>query len=115
MSNQVYANNMEVSCKAANGKSICAMPDVCFTPPVTPPPGIPIPYPNTGMASDTAEGSTTVQISGREVMLKDKSYFKQSSGDEAGNAHIFSRGTSKRSQVPLRIKHSVLSTHQARN
>ena len=86
MSNQVYANNMEVSCKAASGKSICAMPDVCFTPPVTPPPGIPIPYPNTGMAADTAEGSTTVQISGQEVMLKDKSYFKQSSGDEAGNA-----------------------------
>ena len=88
MSNQVYANNMEVSCKAAAGKSICAFPDVCFTPPLTPatPPGVPIPYPNTGMASDCTNGSTSVQISGQEVMLKNKSFFKRSSGDEAGSA-----------------------------
>jgi hypothetical protein len=87
MSNQVYANMMEVSCKSAGGKSTCAFPDVCFTPPQTPSPtGVPIPYPNTGMASDCAEGSKTVQISGQEVMLKNKSYFKKSTGDEAGNA-----------------------------
>jgi hypothetical protein len=88
MSNEVYANGREVSCKAAAGKSAAAFPDTCFTPPQTPatPPGVPIPYPNTGMASDATEGSKTVQISGQEVMLKDKSYFKQSSGDEAGSA-----------------------------
>jgi len=88
MSNQVYANMMEVSCKAAAGKSICAFPDVCFTPPLTPatPPGVPIPYPNTGMASDCTSGSSSVQISGQEVMLKNKSYFKRSMGDEAGCA-----------------------------
>ncbi|MGM9485029.1 PAAR-like domain-containing protein [Roseateles sp. NT4] len=90
MSNQVYANNMEVSCKAAAGKSICAFPDVCFTPPQTPatPPGVPIPYPNTGLSSDTSSGSTTVKISGQEVMLKNKSYFKKSTGDEAGSAPL---------------------------
>lgn len=88
MGNQVYANTMEVSCKGADGKSIAAFPDVCFTPPLTPatPPGVPIPYPNNGMASDCSDGSSTVQISGQEVMLKNKSYFKQSSGDEAGSA-----------------------------
>lgn len=88
MSNQVFANGMEVSCKQAAGKSICSFPDVCFTPPQTPatPPGVPIPYPNTGMASDTTEGSTTVKISGQEVMLKNKSHFKKSTGDEAGSA-----------------------------
>jgi Toxin PAAR-like domain/GHH signature containing HNH/Endo VII superfamily nuclease toxin 2 len=88
MSNQVFANMMEVSCKAAMGKAICAFPDVCFTPPMTPvtPPGVPVPYPNTGMASDCTSGSTSVQVSGQEVMLKDKSYFKRSSGDEAGAA-----------------------------
>ncbi|KQV96823.1 PAAR-like domain-containing protein [Rhizobacter sp. Root1221] len=88
MTNQVFANNREVSCKSAAGKSICAFPDVCFTPPLTPatPPGVPIPYPNTGMASDTSNGSTSVKISGKEVMLKDKSYFKRSMGDEAGCA-----------------------------
>jgi hypothetical protein len=88
MANEVYANMMEVSCKAADGKSICAFPDVCFTPPLTPatPPGVPIPYPNTGLASDTADGSSTVKISGKEVMLKNKSHFKKSMGDEAGAA-----------------------------
>jgi Domain of unknown function (DUF4150) len=88
MSNQVYANGMEISCKSAAGKSICAFPDVCFTPPLTPatPPGVPIPYPNTGLASDCTDGSTTVKISGEEVMLKNKSYFKKSMGDEAGAA-----------------------------
>jgi hypothetical protein len=88
MSNEVYANMMEISCKQAAGKSICAMPDVCFTPPENPatPPGVPVPYPNTGMASDTTDGSTTVKISEQEVMLKNKSYFKKSTGDEAGCA-----------------------------
>jgi uncharacterized protein DUF4150/HNH/endonuclease VII toxin of polymorphic toxin system len=88
MSNEVYANNMEVSCKAAAGKSICSFPDVCFTPPQTPvtPTGVPIPYPNTGMASDCTDGSSTVMISGQEVMLKNKSCFKKSTGDEAGCA-----------------------------
>jgi hypothetical protein len=88
MANQVFANGMEVSCKAADGKSICAFPDVCMTPPQSPatPPGIPVPYPNTGLASDTSHGSTTVKISGQEVMLKNKSHFKKSTGDEAGCA-----------------------------
>jgi hypothetical protein len=88
MGNEVYANAMEVACKAAAGKSICAFPDVCFTPPQTPatPPGVPIPYPNTGMASDCSGGSTTVKVSGQEVMLKNKSFFKRSSGNEAGCA-----------------------------
>ncbi len=88
MTNQVYANSMEVSCKAAAGKSVCAFPDVCMTPPQTPatPPGVPIPYPNTGVASDTSDGSSSVKISGKEVMLKNKSYFKKSMGDEAGCA-----------------------------
>lgn len=88
MANQVYANMMEISCKAAAGKSVCAFPDVCMTPPQTPatPPGVPIPYPNTGLASDCSNGSSSVKISGQEVMLKNKSYFKKSTGDEAGCA-----------------------------
>lgn len=88
MGNNVFANGREVSCKAADGKSICAFPDVCFTPPENPttPPGVPIPYPNTGMAKDTTSGSKKVKVSGKEVMLKNKSYFKKSMGDEAGCA-----------------------------
>lgn len=88
MANEIYANGMELACKAGAGKTICAMPDVCFTPPENPatPPGVPVPYPNTGFASDTTEGSKTVKISGEEIMLKNKSYFKKSTGDEAGCA-----------------------------
>jgi hypothetical protein len=88
MSNKVFANGREISCKAADGKAICAFPDVCFTPPQTPatPPGVPIPYPNTAFAKDATKGSKKVKISGKEVMLKNKSYFKTSTGDEAGAA-----------------------------
>jgi Domain of unknown function (DUF4150)/GHH signature containing HNH/Endo VII superfamily nuclease toxin 2 len=88
MSNQVFANFMEIACKAASGKTACSFPDVCFTPPQTPatPPGVPIPYPNTAFSSDTSDGSSTVKISNQEVMLKNKSFFKKSSGDEAGSA-----------------------------
>ena len=84
MSHKVFANAREVSCRSGEGKAACAFPDVCFTPP--PPPGIPIPYPNTGVDSDTSNGSRTVRIARREVMLKNKSYFKKSTGDEAGCA-----------------------------
>lgn len=88
MGTKVFANGREISCKASSGKTICAMPDVCFTPPENPatPPGVPIPYPNTGFASDTTDGSKSVKISKKEVGLKNKSCFKKSTGDEAGSA-----------------------------
>jgi hypothetical protein len=88
MANKVYANGREIACKAGAGKTICAMPDVCFTPPENPatPPGVPVPYPNTAFASDTTDGSKSVKISDEEVMLKHISYFKTLTGDEAGCA-----------------------------
>ncbi len=88
MALKVYANGRELSGKAGSGKSICAFPDVCMTPPESPPtpPGIPIPYPNTGMASDTSSGSKKVKAAGKELVLKNKSFFKKSAGDEAGCA-----------------------------
>jgi hypothetical protein len=88
MANNVFANNREISCKSGSGNTICAFPDTCFTPPENPatPPGVPIPYPNTGKDSDTTEGTKHVKITGKEVMLKNKSYFKTSYGDEAGAA-----------------------------
>lgn len=88
MANNVFANGREISCKKADGKTICAFPDICMTPPVTgvTPNGVPIPYPNTGMAKDTANGSRTVKISDNEIIKKNVSYFKTSYGDEAGCA-----------------------------
>jgi hypothetical protein len=88
MANDVFANGREISCKAADGKSICAFPDVCLSPPSPPAGPVPIPYPNTGFATDTTSGSKTVKISGKEVMLKDKSYFKKSTGDEAATKSL---------------------------
>lgn len=87
MANKVFANKREITCKAASGKAIAAFPDVCFTPPLAPPtpPGVPIPYPNTALASDTDKGSKNVKISNKPVYLKGKSCIKTSSGDDAGN------------------------------
>lgn len=89
MANDVFANGREISCKSGSGKSICAFPDPCWTPPDKVPPtplGVVVPYPNTGKASDTTSGSKKVKISKKEVMLKNRSYFKKSMGDEAGCA-----------------------------
>lgn len=88
MSDSVFANKRSIAGKSTSGKTIAAFPDVCFTPPQTPatPPGVPIPYPNTGQCSDTADGSKSVKIGGKEAMLKDKSSFKTSTGNDAGSA-----------------------------
>ena len=88
MSNQVYANGREVSCKAASGQAVAAFPDICLSPPSPPAGPVPIPYPNTAKAADTTDGSKTVQISGKEVMLKDSSYFNTSTGDEAATRSL---------------------------
>jgi Domain of unknown function (DUF4150) len=82
MSN-VFANGREISAKKDNNKSICAMPDVCLSPPSPPAGPIPIPYPNTATSDDTDGGSKTVQIGGSEVGLKNVSTYKSSKGDEA--------------------------------
>ena len=82
MANEVYVNGREIACKAAAGKTVCSFPDVCLSP--GSPSGIPVPYPNTAFAKDTAAGSKTVKISGKPAILKNKSYFKKSVGNEAG-------------------------------
>ncbi|MFZ1389918.1 MAG: DUF4150 domain-containing protein [Thiolinea sp.] len=94
MANEVFANGREISCKSGDGKSICEFPDVCMTPPTTPatPMGVPIPYPNTAFSRDATEGSRTVKIDQKEVMLQDASYYKTSTGDEAGCATPAKKG-----------------------
>ena len=82
MANNVFANGLEIACKAADGKSVAAFPDPCFTPPSPPAGWIVVPYANTAYAKDTANASKTVMISGKPVMKKDVSYFKTSTGNE---------------------------------
>jgi Domain of unknown function (DUF4150) len=78
----VFANGREVSSKASQNKTIAAMPDVCLSPPGPPAGPVPIPYPNTSMATDTADGSKTVFIGGKQVGLKNASVYKKSTGNE---------------------------------
>lgn len=84
----VYANGLEVACKAQSNKVIAAFPDVCFTPPENPatPPGVPVPYPSFGLDSDTDNGTGTVKIGGENITQKNKSYYTKTSGTEAGCA-----------------------------
>jgi hypothetical protein len=82
MSHNVFANGREVSAKTNDNKSLCAMPDVCLSPPSPPAGPVPIPYPNTAMASDTSDGTKTVMVGGDEAGLKDSSNYKKSTGDE---------------------------------
>jgi hypothetical protein len=80
----VYANNNEIACKAGDGKVIATFPDVCLSPPSPPAGPIPLPYPDTSFSKDMKEGSKTVMIKDKEVMLKDQSYYNTSPlGDEA--------------------------------
>lgn len=84
----VYANGLAISGKATSGKTIAAFPDTCFTPPENPatPPGVPVPYPSFGMASDAENGTGTVKIGGKTVNIKNKSDLSKTSGTEAGAA-----------------------------
>jgi len=82
MSTGVFANDNEICCKAADGKSVLAPSDVCMSPPGPPAGPIPVPYPNTSAASDLANGSATVFIMGSEIALEDVSYFSTSTGNE---------------------------------
>lgn len=80
----VYANGDEIACKAGDGKVIAAFPDVCLSPPSPPAGPIPVPYPDTSFSKDMQNGSKTVKIKNKEVMLKDQSFYKTSPlGDEA--------------------------------
>ncbi|CAN7683109.1 DUF4150 domain-containing protein [Mesorhizobium sp. LjRoot246] len=84
----VFANGLEVSCKAQSNKVIAAFPDVCFTPPENPatPPGVPVPYPTFGVDSDTDKGTGSVKIGGENISQKNKSYYTKTTGTEPGCA-----------------------------
>jgi hypothetical protein len=80
----VYANGNAIACKAGDGKAIASFPDVCLSPPSPPAGPVPVPYPNTSFDKDMQAGSKSVVIKGKEVMLKDQSFFKTSPlGNEA--------------------------------
>ncbi len=83
MGNNTYANGRSISCKTGAGQVTAAFPDVCLSPPGPPAGPLPLPYPVFSSSSDMTGGSKTVLIGGKEAMLRDKSYFKKCTGDEA--------------------------------
>jgi len=84
MGADIYVNGHEVACKASGHKVIAEFPDVCLSPPSPPTGPIPVPYPDTSFAKDMKQGSKSVKIKNKEVMLKDKSFYKSSPlGNEA--------------------------------
>lgn len=82
MGHNVFANGHEMVAKAGDSKTMANFPDVCFSPPYPAKVGVPIPYPNTAFAKDTTNGSVTVFINKKEIMQRDKSFLKTSTGNE---------------------------------
>ena len=82
MQTNVYANDLEIASKAADGKATGAFPDVCWSPPSPPAGPVQLPYPNTVHARDITNGTSTVFICGKEVAIEDHSYFATSTGNE---------------------------------
>src|SRR5262249_28496181 len=79
----VYNEGAGLFHKGSPGKGI-APADVCLTPPPPPAGPVPVPYVNTLIASDLANGSQSVQIDGNPTALEDQSYVSTSAGDEPG-------------------------------
>jgi len=80
MAQTTFANGRGLAHKGSGGLST-VFPDVCKTPVGTS--VVPIPYPNIGVAADTAKGPKSVKVDGEMPMVKGAQYSK-SSGDEAG-------------------------------
>lgn len=76
----VFANGRGIVHQDSGGSST-VFPDVCLTP--TSNGDVPIPYPNTGCASDTSAGPRSVTLDGRMPMVKGAKY-RKTSGDEPG-------------------------------
>lgn len=89
MAQTTFVNTRGVAHKGSGGMSV-VFPDVCKTP--VGPSMVPIPYPNIGMASDTAKGPKSVTTDGEMPMVKGAVYSK-SSGDEAGVGKGVASGT----------------------
>ena len=77
MGRNVFANDLEIACKVADGVSSCA-----FLTHAGQESGAKVPYANTANAKDTENGSKTVLIGGKQIIKKDVSYFKTSTGNE---------------------------------
>ena len=89
MAATVFVNRRTVVHKESEGTSI-ATNDVCMTP--MGPSSVPVPYPNMAQSADMENGAKTVTADGHP-MGHAGSYFKTSTGDEAGTNKGVGSGT----------------------
>jgi hypothetical protein len=99
----VFANTREVSGRSTPNKTIAAFPDVCLSPPSPPAGPIPLPYPVTGMASDTTDGTGSVKIKGKEVGKKNGVKYSKVMGDEPATSGLGASVTSHKITGPLKF------------
>ncbi len=78
----VTANGLTITHKGSGGMHMCSAPDVCKTP--TPGGPVPIPYPIFAMNTDIAQGTTTVQADGGQMIAHRTSVFMKCTGDQPG-------------------------------
>jgi hypothetical protein len=79
----VYVILNAVVSRGSNGALASSFPDICQSPPSPPSAPIPLPYPNFGLAKDTASGTKKTKIDAEkaEALRKDAAV-KKSEGDE---------------------------------
>jgi hypothetical protein len=92
------ADGMSVVHASSSGVNTI-FPDVCKVP-APPAPPIPVPMPNIGQSSDTADGSSTVKVDGNPIMTKSSNY-NMSSGDEAGTLFGLVSSKNKGKALPI--------------
>lgn len=124
MGDSVLANKRSVLHKGSSGKSIAAFPDVCLCPPPAPTGPVPTPLPNNAMASDLADGATSVLIEGNPTGTK-KSKLSKSTGNEVskptgggvashatqGAAHFCSFSFDVKAEGEGVVRHMDITTH----
>lgn len=86
-----FVNNREVAHQGSGAQS-SVFPDVCLTP--TGSSVVPIPYQNVGRSEDVVDGTSTVTIDGKMVMVQGAKYAK-SSGDGPGVVGGITSGTNQ--------------------
>lgn len=89
MAKTTFCNGRGIWHKGSGGVST-VFPDACLTP--IGKPVVPIPYANTGKASDTVNGPKSVTVDGEMPMVK-RAKLSTSYGDEAGTRKGVASGT----------------------
>lgn len=99
----VFANGREISGKATPNKTIAAFPDVCLSPPSPPAGPVPIPYPLTGVASNTTDGTSSVFVKGKEAGKKNGVKYSKVDGNQPATNSFGANVISHKITGPLKF------------